>query len=365
MPRRTQGSVYKTADCFGIRWPEDGRRPHRAGFKTRTEARRWFAENVAPRLDRGAPAPGAALTLAEFVPLYLKAHAAGVRPRTIQALRQRRGHATRAFGDVLLGDLERMGGELAAWRTTLPDRSRYDITRAPRQTLEAAARWGHCARNPAKDAGRNPQPPPRPIRAFSVAELEGIAAELSPRYAALPMFAAATGLRPQEWQALERQDVDRNGRLLNVRCTVSSGEVVELAKTARSRRQVPLSPRALETIDALAPRLDSRYLIPAQRGGVFDLHNFRRRQWNPAVEAAWVRTPARIYDLRSTFASNALAAGISVFELARIMGTSTAMIERHYGTLIDGAGADIARRLGQFEAGQARSGDELATAGDQ
>jgi hypothetical protein len=55
---------------------------------------------------------------------------------------------------------------------------------------------------------------------------------------------------------------------------------------------------------------------------------------------------------RSTFASNALAAGISVFELGRIIGTSVAIIERHYGTLIEGAGADIARRLDAFEADQ-------------
>ena len=47
--------------------------------------------------------------------------------------------------------------------------------------------------------------------------------------------------------------------------------------------------------------------------------------------------PARIYDLRSTFASEALAAGVSVFKLARVMGTSVAMIERHYGALLDGA----------------------------
>ena len=60
--------------------------------------------------------------------------------------------------------------------------------------------------------------------------------------------------------------------------------------------------------------------------------------------------PARIYDLRSTFASNALAAGVSVFELAGVMGTSVAMIERHYGALLDGSGADIARRLSAFEA---------------
>jgi len=38
---------------------------------------------------------------------------------------------------------------------------------------------------------------------------------------------------------------------------------------------------------------------------------------------------------------------VSVFELGRIMSTSVSMIERHYGTLIEGAGADIAaaRRL--------------------
>ena len=268
----------------------------------------------------------------------------------------RRRHLVLAQDRVVpLHDLERMSGELAAWRATLPERSIYDITRALRQTLEAAVRWGYMDCNPAKLAGSNPQPPPRPIRAYSYAELDAITAELSAQHRALPAFAAATGLRPEEWQALERRDVDRPAGVLSVRRTVSSGEVVELAKTARSRRQVPLSPRALDAIDALPPRLDSRYLIPARRGGVFDLANFRRREWAPAIEASGVRKPARIYDLRSTFASNALAAGVSVFELARIMGTSVAMIERSYGTLIEGAGADIARRLAAFEGAHKRT----------
>ena len=53
----------------------------------------------------------------------------------------------------------------------------------------------------------------------------------------------------------------------------------------------------------------------------------------------------RLYDLRSTFASNALAAGITMFELARIMGTSVKMLEQHYGTLIDTAHDAILSRL--------------------
>ena len=60
--------------------------------------------------------------------------------------------------------------------------------------------------------------------------------------------------------------------------------------------------------------------------------------------------PARIYDLRSTFASRALAGRVTVFELAKIMGTSVRMIEKHYGALIDGAHAGITSRLDAHEA---------------
>jgi integrase len=204
-------------------------------------------------------------------------------------------------------------------------------------------------RNPAKLTGPNRRPAPRGVRPFARDELEAIAVELSPMYQPIPAFAAATGLRPEEWEALERRDIDRAGRMINVRRTVSSGEIVELGKTTRSRRQVPLSHRALEALDELPPRLDTTLLFPAPEGGVMDLDNWRRREWNPAVEASGVRRPARIYDLRSTFASDALAAGVSAFELARIMGTSVQMIERHYGALLDGAGAGIARRLDAYD----------------
>ncbi len=122
---------------------------------------------------------------------------------------------------------------------------------------------------------------------------------------------------------------------------------------------MPLAERALTALEEIPTRLDTPYLFPARRGGPSDL-----QLPPPRVGARdrGVRRPARIYDLRSTFASNGLAAGVSVFELARVMGTSVAMIERHYGTLIEGAGADIARRLTAFEAQQQRATSESAPA---
>lgn len=54
--------------------------------------------------------------------------------------------------------------------------------------------------------------------------------------------------------------------------------------------------------------------------------------------------------MRDTFASTALATGVTVFELAKVIGTSVRMIERHYGALLDGAHAGIAGRLNALEA---------------
>ena len=330
-------------------YDRDGKRHSKQPFPSKTAAWKWYREHVEPELTGQAPARPE-IDLSAFVGIFLERHSANVRSRTIATLTERLRHAERALGAVPLRDLERMSDEIAGWASKQPSGARHGRTSALRQALDAAQRWGYIAQNPAKLAGPNPKTPPRIIRAFDRAELDAIAIELSPCYAPLPIFAAATGLRPEEWQALERRDIDRQAGILNVRRTVSSGDVVELAKTSRSRRQVPLSARALAALDALPPRLDTPLLFPAQRGGVLNLDNWRSREWSPAVEAAGVATPARIYDMRSTFASNAIAAGVSLFELAKIMGTSVAMIESAYGVLLDGSGAAIASRLDAFEA---------------
>jgi integrase len=160
-------------------------------------------------------------------------------------------------------------------------------------------------------------------------------AEPGPEYGPLVALGAATGPRPHELASLERRDIDRTRRLLTVRGTKTNG----------SWRQVPLSRRALAALDRIHARLDTPLLFPAPQDGPLNLNNFRRREWTPAVEAAGVAQPARIYDLRSTFASNALAAGVTAFELAKLMGTSVGEIERSYGVLVEGAHAGIAARL--------------------
>jgi integrase len=76
-----------------------------------------------------------------------------------------------------------------------------------------------------------------------------------------------------------------------------------------------------------------------------------------ALEAAGIRQRGP-YQLRHTFATEALAAGVSIFELARVMGTSVKMIDRTYGHLARDSEQAIRARL---NARAARSGDEVAT----
>lgn len=305
-------------------------------------------DEIEPGLT-GRPSPRRDLTFAELVETFLERHGKVTTPRTIRTLRERLRRPLKTFGEVPLADLEGMSDDVAAFVLTLPDRFRHPVMLSFRQALEAGIRYGYMTRNPAKMVGPNPTPPPRAVRVFTPEELASVTEELDGRGAAAARFAAATGLRPSEWANLERRDVDRTRSTITVRGT----------KTLRSRREVPLTKAALDALGTLPARIDSQYLFAAKRGGPFDVENFRKREWGPAVGAAGIATPARLYDLRSTFASNALAAGLTVYELARVMGTSVRMIELHYGALLDTAHASLLQRL---EAFGARTGHAVAAA---
>jgi integrase len=266
MPATQRGQAYKISSCkWGLRYyDQDGVRRRESPFPSKSVALAHFRDVIEPRL-RGEVPPQADLLLAEFVPLWLERHAATVRPRTIATLRERLRHAERAFGNVPLRELTGMAAEIAAWRAVQPERVRHHRLGALRQCLAAAERWGYIDRNPAALAGRNRQPSPRVVRVSTRAELDAIAAELARHYAPLPALAAATGLRREEWGALQRPDIDRREGLLTVARTISSGELVELGKTSRSRRQVPLSPRALQALDELPARWTRRCCSPRRR----------------------------------------------------------------------------------------------------
>lgn len=154
---------------------------------------------------------------------------------------------------------------------------------------------------------------------------------LGPVYGPMVVFAAATGLRPSELFGLDRRDVDREAGVVYVRRACPNGRLKH-TKTRLSNRAVPLQARALEALDRLPPSRNE-ILFPNSRGGRIDFRVFGRRHWKPAQKAAGIEPLRDLYDLRHTYATFALRAGVPVFAVSRFMGSSIAMIDYHYGHL--------------------------------
>jgi integrase len=179
--------------------------------------------------------------------------------------------------------------------------TRFEATQALQQVLARAVSWGLLDVNPAKLGVENPQRRYREKRPFDSWEVHAIAEKLGPRHGPMVRFAAATGLRPGEWFALEQQDLDRAARVVYVRRTFRNGRV-EAPKTKASVRALPLQAIALAALDGLPPTAGCALLFRPVRGGYLDLHNFRTRA-KPAQRAAGIVPLRRVYDLRQTFAT--------------------------------------------------------------
>ena len=80
--------------------------------------------------------------------------------------------------------------------------------------------------------------------------------------------------------------------------------------------------------------------------------------WTPALRAAGIKH-RRIYDLRHTYATWSLAAGVDIYTLARRMGTSVQMIDRTYGHLAADAEEHDRDLLDAYDAAARNGGGQV------
>jgi integrase len=131
----------------------------------------------------------------------------------------------------------------------------------------------------------------------------------------------ATGLRPEEWIALQWVDLDLANRRVTVSKVCVDGVVHwDRGKTDASFRVGLLQERALDAIRSLARPLDSSALVfPSPKGGYINLDNWRRRVWKPALASAKLEYRP-LYQCRHTYATLALSAGADLYWVSKQLG---------------------------------------------
>lgn len=352
--RARTGEIKRTPGGWAIRY-RDGRgvRRQRGGFRTQAEAKAVLDDEL--RKARLGPLYRPNATLNELVEAFLDQYQGASASK--EWLRHYLGKATPTFGTVPIGELDALA--ISRWRAGLPETTRHGAHRALRQVLGAAVKWQWIERNVATFVS-NPEHARMEFRPFeSWEEVETVAVELGPVFGALAIFSVGTGVRPEEAFGADWTDVDLKAGVFTVRHAFAKGRLKTYAKTARSRRRVPLRAKAVAALETLPHRRG--ILFPASEGGRIGIDTWRSREWAPALKAAGVEH-RRIYDMRHTFATWSLAAGMSIFTLARRMGTSVQMIDNTYGHLARDADDQDRGMLDAFDAAaDATNGHDVGT----
>ena len=209
-----------------------------------------------------------------------------------------------------------------------------------RRVFALAVRRGYLAENPILrlhpdelPRGRS-QTEPRTLTTDEVRRLLGACPR---RYHLLLAVAVYTGMRIQEILGLVWEDIDFRRRVIKVRAQLSRGTRANPArrvdlKTKAGRRDIALSRelepylrehlREIERIAGL-PRLDA-YVFATANGTPLNRNNVAKRGLDKAADIAGLNTEGLpklgFHDLRHTFASHLIRAGIDPVRASRQLG---------------------------------------------
>lgn len=166
--------------------------------------------------------------------------------------------------------------------------------------------------------------------------------EIDEQYAALgynrSLHAAVTimieaGLRRSEALWLDKGAFSSDLRVMSV--TTRHDDETDRGstlKTHKSHRTVSVSPALRSFLEEYLPTLEGKWLVPSPRGGQWNADNFSTalRTANEAAGLPWT-----CLDYRHTFATRrAFLDKWTSIRLAREMGTSVTMIDKHYAAFL-------------------------------
>jgi integrase len=196
--------------------------------------------------------------------------------------------------------------------------------------------------NPATLAAEDlPQQDDREMQALDkvqLARLLAVSEYTENRHHALWVLLARGGLRPSEALRLTWADVLQGAVMVRGQTkTKESRRTVKLPASVMAALAWHRTRQEAEKIAAGSAYGDEARVFANGNGGPLDLKNATRRWFKPLLTAFYPLPAIRVYDLRHTFASIALAAGVPIHVVGRRMGHSrnSTVLLRKYAHVFD------------------------------
>ncbi len=280
----------------------------------------------------------------------------------------RDNHVKPRWGDVALRDIQHMA--VQAWVNSLTpglsassaQQSYYMLS----ASLKAAVRAGLLDTTPCY-AVKLPRRPPAPERYLTDDEVAAVFDQLDSHYRLLVEILLESGLRLGEAVALHTHRVNFEARTVDVvEKWDQYAHIVRAYPKGKRRRTVPLTDRLAMLLRA---QLNGRpverscgfehengsvcrsaLVMTGPRGAVIDPHNFTNVKFSEALDLAKIGH-ARPHDLRHTFASRLVTAGVSIARLQKLLGHESIATTERYAHLQDDGHDEIRAALARHDQG--------------
>lgn len=334
--------VYKRGRIWWISYSMDGQQIHESSrSRSRQDAQKALdmrrAEIVQGTLQRRFRVAGKAqgVTFTEFAQKYLDY--ARCNKRSWKRDEQLIANLSRAFGGKRLAEIRSLDVEqykLMRCEMAQPATVNREVALL-KHMFNLGIRWEYTLDNPTR--GVNLLREDNTVeRILSREEEERLVATAHPDLRPVLVTALNTGMRLGELLSLTWADVDLSRRLITVRHT----------KNGRVRR-LPINDGLLEAFEALHGKSrKAEYIFSSPR------HGNRRSSVRTAFEAAIRRagiSKLRFHDLRHTFATRLVAAGVDIVTVKELLGHRDITMTMRYAHAEPERSLDAVRRLEHYK----------------
>lgn len=350
-PTRTESSivasVFKTCECpnksrcphaWTVRYREPGGRAagqRHQSFPTKKEADAFAAKIESDKVTGNYLDPNRAeILFRDYVAEWLAVQV--LRPSTFDHYqRNLRNHTLPTFGHLPLSAITRPA--VQGWVKRLIDsklapRTIHNIYGVFAGIIRAAVLDGRLPRTPCVGI-RLPEIPKTIVQVLTPDQVFDLADCIRPRYRFTVIFAYGTGTRQGETFGASRSRLDTQERLYTVDRQIvlinqsttgyCAKPVFGPPKTKAGYRTIPLAQFVLDGYTEhekyMEPGQDLLFTSP-RTGTAINRSYYAERIWVPAVKKAGLPPDTTFHDLRHSFASTALAAGVPVLEVSRWLG---------------------------------------------